>query len=215
MLTRGLIFIGLVASLNACSSDESGGGTTSSTSAGSPTSSDGTTTSGAGGGTSGATTSSGAGGTAGTGAGDPSLPADDSAAAITAFLESRGFEQEGWVTVHPAPEEPMGLSSSPHGLVQVYLSGAVVDFKTQEPDAAVSPAVPGAMAVKEFYDDQQSVVGYAAMVHLQDTWVYYCYGASGRCASGSSETTSDAPMYGDVSDCRFCHGGNVFTALPE
>jgi hypothetical protein len=99
--------------------------------------------------------------------------------------------------------------------VQVYLSRAIADFRVGEPDLGVPPAVPGAMAVKEFYDDASSVVGYGVMIHLQDTWVYYCYGAAGRCASGSAESTSADPMYGDITDCRFCHGGNVFTPPPE
>lgn len=100
-------------------------------------------------------------------------------------------------------------------MVRVYLSPAVVEFKTMEPDAGVSPAVPGAMAVKEFYDDPSgSPLGYAVLFYSGDAWTYYCYGPANRCASGSSDSTSDAPLYGDVSDCRFCHGGNVYTALP-
>lgn len=223
MSTRGLVAFGIVACLGGCSSDKadhtgdtaaattgtSTTGDTASTSDASTTGSGGTT------GTGGAASTT-MGGTAGTGMTDTSVPPSDSMEDIYAFLESGGYEQEGWLSALDTPREPEAGSTSPHGMVRVYLSPAVVEFKQMEPDAGVSPAVPGAMAVKEFYDDPQgSPLGFAVLYYFGGSWTYYCYGPAGRCAGGTSESTSDTALYGDVSDCRFCHGGNVYTSLPQ
>lgn len=144
------------------------------------------------------------------------VPADGSAESITAFLESEGYKDTGWVSVHdaPVPESP----GSPHGDVRVYLSPALAEFKTANPDPLDEPSVPGAMAVKELYDGT-TVVGKAAIFYPASDVVYYCYGPAGRCATGHDATTIDAPEWGDgsasaVGQCDTCHAGLVFTELP-
>jgi hypothetical protein len=105
--------------------------------------------------------------------------------------------------------------------VRVYLSPALVTFIQENPDALMDledPAVPGAMAVKEFYD-ADTVVGKAAIFYPQTDVVYYCYGPEGRCASGTALTTPETALWGDdgaapVSTCNVCHSGLVYTGLP-
>ena len=93
-------------------------------------------------------------------------------------------------------------------------------FRAQQPDVNVKPAMPGVMAVKEFYDDANNVVGSSVIYYPDGTLAYYyCYGPAERCYGGSPETTMDAPIWGDenaseVSNCRICHGGKIFTELP-
>jgi hypothetical protein len=76
------------------------------------------------------------------------------------------------------------------------------------------------MAVKELYDEAQTVIGHAVMYYQQEgSLVYYCYGPAAACSGTEADTTIDAPAWGvatdqAVSQCRACHGGNVFTELP-
>lgn len=150
--------------------------------------------------------------------GAANVPADGSAAAITAFLEAEGYKEQGWVSVHDAPVPPS--QGTPHGTVRVYMSPALVAFRAGNPDLLEEPAVPGAMAVKEMYDDAgATLVGKAVTFYPENDVVYFCYGPEGRCASGRPATTIDAPDYGDedgdsVSQCDVCHSGLVFTELP-
>jgi len=166
--------------------------------------------------TTGASTTSSA--TSTTGGSGGSVPADGSAAAITAFLEAEGYKAEGWVSVHDAPVPPS--VGTPHGTVRVYMSPALVAFRQSNPDLLEEPAVPGAMAVKEMYDDAgATLVGKAVTFYPANDVVYYCYGPESRCASGRPATTIDAPEYGDedgdsVGQCDVCHSGLVFTELP-
>lgn len=152
-----------------------------------------------------------------TGGPDNSVPADGSQAAITAFLQAEGYKGDGWVSVHDAPVPP--TQGTPHGNVRVYMSPALVAFRQVEPDPLEEPAVPGAMAVKEMYDDASALVGIAVIFYPDTEVIYYCYGPEGRCASGRPATTIDAPEYGDarassVGSCNICHSGNVYTELP-
>lgn len=145
------------------------------------------------------------------------MPMDGSAESISVFLEAEGYKDAGWVSVHDAPAE--ATVGSPHGRVRIYLSPALAAFRETNPDVLEEPAVPGAMAVKEFYDDASAIVGKAAIFYPATDVVYYCYGAEGRCTSGRPATTIDAPDWGDedaapVSLCDGCHSGLVFTELP-
>lgn len=150
--------------------------------------------------------------------GDNSVPPDGSAEAITAFLEAEGYKEGGWLSVHDAPVPPS--VGTPHGMVRVYMSPALVAFRQSNPDLLEEPAVPGAMAVKEMYDDAgATLVGKAVTFYPASDVVYFCYGPEGRCASGRPATTIDAPEYGDedgdsVGQCDVCHSGLVFTELP-
>ena len=159
--------------------------------------------------------------TTGGGGGDIDLPADSSAAAITAFLEAEGYKGEGWTSVTEAPVPP--TIGTPHGNVRVYLSQAVLDFREANQDEdnvlAVAPAVPGAMAVKEMFDEGTTIVGKAVIFYPANDVFYYCYGPEERCASGHPATTIDAPEWGNedeavVNQCKSCHSGNVYTAYP-
>lgn len=152
-----------------------------------------------------------------TGGGDSSVPADGSAEAISAFLEAEGYKEAGWVSVHDAPVPPS--IGTPHGTVRVYMSPALVAFRQSNPDVLEEPAVPGAMAVKEMFDDAETLVGKAVIFYPESDVIYYCYGPDGRCSSGRPATTIDAPQYGDASasavgQCNVCHSGLVFTELP-
>jgi hypothetical protein len=150
--------------------------------------------------------------------GDSSVPPDGSAAAIAAFLEAESYKEQGWVSVHDAPVPPS--QGTPHGTVRVYMSPALVAFRQGNPDLLEEPAVPGAMAVKEMYDDAgTTLVGKAVTFYPANDVFYFCYGPEGRCASGRPASTIDAPDYGDedgdsVSQCDVCHSGLVFTILP-
>ena len=122
-----------------------------------------------------------------------------------------------WTSVHDAPFTPTPTAF--HGTVRVYLNQTVMDFRAANPDPLVAPAVPGAMAVKELYDDGGNLVGHAVIYYEADMPVYYCYGPAGRCYGTSADTTMDAPDWGvgdatAVSQCSICHGGNIYTETP-
>lgn len=194
-------------------STSAGGSSTTGTSAtttGTSTTSTGTTGS----------TTNGAGGTGGGGTPTGPLPADESAASITAFLQSSGYTDASWLSIHQAPTPSEEGSVSPHGTVRVYMSPALVAARQANPNLNEAPTDQGVMAVKEMYDDAQALVGHAVLYYPQQGSVfYYCYGPAGRCSSESGEATMAAPEWGApsasaVSSCRFCHGGNIFTELP-
>ena len=149
--------------------------------------------------------------------GSASLPADPSAAGITAFLQASGHTDPSWLSVHDTPT----TAEIPWhgGAVRVYMSPALVEARTQNPDPLVAPAAPGVMAVKEFYDEANALVGASVIYYPDATLYYYCYGPAGRCSGESPDTTMDAPIWGEasaeaVSSCRGCHAGNIFTELP-
>src|SRR5690606_28251032 len=111
-------------------------------------------------------TSSGAGGTGGSLPTGP-LPADESAASITTFLQSAGYTDASWLAIHQAPTPSEEGSVSPHGTVRVYMSPALVAARTANPDLNQAPTDQGVMAVKEMYDDAQALVGHAVLYYPQ------------------------------------------------
>jgi hypothetical protein len=58
------------------------------------------------------------------------------------------------------------VNSQVHGLVRVYFSPAMVEYRNANPDISEPPAAPGNMAVKEMYDDRcwKCVYGIARVV---------------------------------------------------
>ncbi len=109
---------------------------------------------------------------------------------------------------------------SPHGSVRVYMSPALVAFRTDNPDPLVKPAAPGVMAVKEFFDEQGAVVGHGVIYYPDNELYYYCYGPADRCATGSQASTMDTAQWGGANDaavstCHGCHFENIYTELPE
>ncbi len=138
---------------------------------------------------------------------------------MTAFITSEGYKGEGWVAETEAPRD-QSMSVSPHGRVRVHQTQILLDsLEVGNGGIGSTSGVPhptGSMAVKEMYDDADTLVGAAVLYKYNDEsagWAMWCYGPAERCATGVGETTADAPYYGlNPIDCGACHGGNIFTS---
>lgn len=157
------------------------------------------------------------GGTGGTNTTSGALtPSDDSAATIAAYLADGSYKTGGWVSETAAAREASS-PVSPHGNVRVWLNDAAV--ASQDADVYAQDSI----AVKEMYEGD-SVVGHAMMWKTgtddsTSSWLFYCAGPSGRCATGSEEATPNAPIYGlgnsaEASECGFCHGKEISIKAP-
>lgn len=213
--TAGMTGSGGIASGGMASGGMAGGGASSGGTAGAPSGG-----SSAGGGAGGASGGGGVpvggggadGGSGGGSAGAATdIPADTSKEGFKAFLESD--EYKSWYSQTDAPRETE-FQTSPHGRVRVFMSERLVAAKQAGIDGDPDPYPAGSMAVKELYDDGDMLVGRAAMLKAADgkgsmTWLYYCNGPEGRCA-----TSKSGEMYGKgLSDCNFCHGEFFYVGL--
>lgn len=225
MFRRGFITvvfgISCAAAAAGCGSDDSEPSNTGGSSAtgGSGGSTGGS--SGSGGGATGGASGSGGDATGGTGGGLVDGPADGSQQSIAAYLTAEQYKTGPWTPETAGPRDASD-ATSPHGRVRVYLNDTVVQ-SIAAGNGELTERIPhttGSMAVKEFYDDADTLVGIAAM-YKQDggftDWAYYCWGPQGRCGTETGTVEEDEPVYGIASavGCGFCHGGVVFTPPPN
>lgn len=143
------------------------------------------------------------------------FPQETSADGIRAFLSAELYRSPGWIAQSPGPRDSLN-AVSPHGRVQVRVNRTLFDSIEAGNGASVDtpPHDPKSMAVKELYDDSDTLVGRAALLRPDDeTTVYFCYGPAGRCVNAHGERTMDDPLYSDdaTSACAFCHGGLIFS----
>lgn len=157
----------------------------------------------------------GAGGDSGGEAPGGSYPLDWSAEGIAAFIEAGSWQQAPWQAETEEPREPSSVSS-PHDRVRVFLNDVVLASSAAGNGAYGGTAhETGSMAVKVLHDDEDAVLGHAAMLKLDGDfgeWVYWCQGPPGRCGSGNDDEQTWG--VGLETDCGYCHGGVVFNASP-
>ncbi len=151
------------------------------------------------------------------------LPADESMDTIGTFLSQGLYEGDGWTAQTSAPRE-QSMVVSPHGRVRVHLTNTLVESIAAGNGGLGSESGQahtfGSMAVKELYDDDDMLVGIAALLRQTDSdgWITYCYGPIERCATGMGPFTQDDPYFdldSNTLTCRGCHAGNIFTTLDE
>lgn len=190
---------------------------------GSATGSAGGAESSSGGSASGGSTIGGGSSMAGSTAAASNVP-DATSMAVSAYLAAASYTEDTWQSETAAPRE-RSLETSPHGRVRVWyndtLAASTAAGKGQwdeEARAIGTPHDSGSMAVKEFYDETDTLIGIATMLKIDGTasqWAYYCEGPSDRCgAEAGVEHTSANPLFGTgalFSPCGFCHGGLIFT----
>lgn len=150
--------------------------------------------------------------------GPMNVPADESAASMTAFITSESYKGAEWMAETDAPREASS-GVSPHGRVRVYLNETLLDSLAASNGGVGSmsgvPHTAGSMTVKEFYDEADVLVGIGALYKFGEAandWAMWCYGPSGRCSSTVDAESIDAPMHEiNAFACGACHGGNIFT----
>jgi hypothetical protein len=237
MRNRILFLFGVLPLLSACSSEpttspqgRSGSGGTGTAGSGGTASGGSSGSGGAGGSTGGA---SGAGGASGSGGasndgstGRPAeLPATDSQADITAFLDSGAYKRSPWISETATPRA--GTVGTQHSSkVRVWENPTAVASLKGGRDGRDGHPYPDkwSMAVKELYDDTSGeFVGAAVSFKTMDgadmgAWTYYCYGPENRC-SPHGPAPKNMPIYSKGSavpgrDCGFCHGFSIYTIPP-
>jgi hypothetical protein len=153
------------------------------------------------------------------------LPASDSQADISAFVERSGYKGSSWISETAMPRD--GTFGTQHGgKVRVWENAPLVASLKGGRDGRMGNPYPDqwSMAVKEFYDVMSGdLVGAAVAFKTAagadfGAWTYYCYGPDNRCSS-SGTSTKEMPVYGKGSsppgsNCGFCHGFSIFTIPP-
>lgn len=157
------------------------------------------------------------GGSGGTGSGGTAatdFPSDSSQTGIDAFIASESYQTSTWISETSAPRDATSVTS-PHGRVRVWLN-AVLEASHAAGEGSVGgdPLDQNSMAVKELYDAADAIIGHAVILKTgtglaESDTTYYCVGPSDRCGG-------TAPLYGaGAVDCAGCHGGLVFTGIPQ
>lgn len=130
-------------------------------------------------------------------------PSDTSAAGITAFLDAETYKGEGWTSETAAPR---ASDASHSGEVRVWYNELAAGVPLESDEYPVN-----SMAVKELYEENE-LVGIAVILKNGEgtnanSWLYYCYGPSGRCSNSEPAYTKDAPLLSTGFDdsCGYCH----------
>jgi hypothetical protein len=200
------LLVSAVATLSACSDDPADPAPASGGSGGAGGSGAGTAGSGAGTAGSGAGTAGSGAGTAGSaGSGANDHPTDSTAAGITAYLDANSFTTTGmgW-----RPEAiPSNGTSQPHLAVKRYYNETLIASKAA--GNTLNAHTVGSMTVKEILEGG-AVVGKAAMLRNDTTWVYYCMSTlAERCFAGSMANMMYYGPSANTTGCA-CHGsGNI------
>jgi hypothetical protein len=113
-------------------------------------------------------------------------------------------------------------TSSPHGRVRVYMNQTLLDSRAAGDGGigAASLHPVGCMAIKEMYDESDTLVGAAVIWKDREGgyatgWTFHCWGPAGRCHVDSEDFTKDTPFHTqDDLNCSACHGGAFFSPLP-
>lgn len=157
---------------------------------------------------------SGSGGTGTGGTSATDFPTDSSQTGIEAFVSAESYETSTWTSETSAPRDATSVTS-PHGRVRVWLNAVLqASHAAGEGSVGGTPLDQNSMSVKELYDDADAIVGHAVILRTGTTsaesdTTYYCVGPAARCAGTS-------PLYGPgAADCAGCHGGLVFTGIPQ
>jgi hypothetical protein len=136
-------------------------------------------------------------------------------------LAANSYKSPPWLPDTASPRDPSSVVS-PHGRVRVWMNSVLVDSLRNGRDGVDSPPPDQwSMAVKEFYDDTDMLIGRAASIKSgaatsSSAWVYLCHGPEGRCFTSSPAFSESAALHGTGTNtmCGPCHGGLVFTAPP-
>jgi hypothetical protein len=142
-------------------------------------------------------------------------PADSSEDAIAAYLQAGTYKQAPWISETAAPRAETS-TTSPHDRVRVWMNDTLVASQAAgNGEFGGAAHTAGSMAVKEFYDEADMLLGEAVMLKVPGAamnWVFYCDStAPERC--GIEDTL---PFYSDSSNfaCNGCHGGLIFNQAP-
>ena len=199
------LLVAAAASLSACSDDPAAdpagtGGTGGSAGSGAGTAGSGAGTAGsATGGSAGTAT----GGSAGTGANDH--PTDSTQAGIQTYLDGNAFTMTGmgW---RPEAIASNG-TSQPHLAVRRYYNETLIASKNA--GNTLNAHTAGSMTVKEILEGG-AVVGKAALLRNDTTWVFYCMSSlAERCFAGSAANMAYYGASANTTGCA-CHGsGNI------
>lgn len=147
------------------------------------------------------------------GGGSDDVPTDTSESGIKAFLDAESYKT--WR--HDATPRPLSpdLTTNPHQpLMVAYFNETAVASRTENDGTEAKPHTVGAMVIKEVLDQDNSVISRAVGLktgpgRIEFTW--YCDGDAAAC--GASRSPFHAT--GLLNDCGFCHGGNIFSAVPS
>ena len=134
-------------------------------------------------------------------------PTDTSAEGIKAFLDALDYRSATWASGTTAPAEPDASSFSPHGLVQIWYNKALRQTHADGKEGSASPT--GTMAVKELYTGA-TVVGHAAMLKTDTSWIYYCTASeAGRCYP--AQMPGQIIYQTTITNCA-CHGAGTIAS---
>lgn len=168
---------------------------------------------------------SSSGGAASGGAATSELPSAMTLEAVSAFLESGSYKS--WHH-DPAPRaEADQVIGSPHAgspvahKLQTYVNAqAVLSLeKNRTAPTLEKNHDPGAMAVKEVYDDGGNQLAIMAMIKVSGerrAFAYFCDGDGSLCAStGDLTVPFFSPTEAGAQSCSSCHGGSIYFPLDE
>ena len=143
-------------------------------------------------------------------------PADSSQAAIEAYLLAETYKQAPWVPQSAAPREAESVVSI-HGKVMVWQNDTQVASAIAAMGSTSATAMTGSMAVKDFYDNADMLIGQAVMLKVAGDalkWVFYCKTTNAADAARCNDEAAN-PFYGDEnSSCNQCHFGQVYSMVP-
>jgi hypothetical protein len=156
---------------------------------------------------------SGSGGTSAT-----DYPLDVTEPGIAAFVDQSSYSTSTWTAETAGPRDATS-PVSPHGRVRVWMNSVLqASHAAGEGTVGGTPLDQNSMAVKELYDATDVLVGHAVILRVGtgiqevDT-LYYCKGPAGRCWGTPTDTGS--AFGAGFADCAGCHGGLVFTGIPQ
>ncbi len=139
---------------------------------------------------------------------DGSIPSDNSLESIEAFLAAESYKEAPWIGDAAVRESDAAWA---HGnALRVYFNPLGVESSTNETDLTM-----GAMAVKEFYDEEGNLVGKAVNFHTGEgisrmDATFYCQAPEGSNFCTGSAFTGH-PIYGvGTNECALCHGSRTF-----
>ena len=143
------------------------------------------------------------GGMAGTAA-SKDAPTDTSVQGIEAFLNALDYRSATWAPNAAMPVEPDPSALSPHGLVQIWYNKTLRQAHADGKANSASPT--NTMVVKELYTGT-AVVGHAALLRTDTSWIYYCTASeASRCYP--AQMPGQVIYQTSITNCA-CHGAGT------
>ena len=132
-------------------------------------------------------------------------PADTSQAGLEAFFDALSYKGADWLPDAAAPADGGSL----HATTQIWYNKTLRTSYAAGNGAATMPHQTGSMTVKEIYTGTE-VTGYAAMLRMETSWIYYCKASTaGACSSSSMPDVASYSM--TVGSCN-CHGAGTIVS---